>query len=132
LDQDPDLSPGLTRASLDWPVESQGIATAYFYLWWSSCKFIITIMEKKSRHVNRDFFARGTLTVACELLGQRPVRVLDGVRLSGRIVEVEAYIGEEDRASHAHCGRTCRNAPMYGPPGQTDVAALKRLALLLA
>jgi DNA-3-methyladenine glycosylase len=54
-------------------------------------------------------------------LGQRLVRVLDGVRLSGRIVEVEAYVGEEDQASHARFGRTKRNAPMYGPPGHAYV-----------
>jgi DNA-3-methyladenine glycosylase len=35
----------------------------------------------------------------------------------GRIVELEAYIGEEDRASHARFGRTDRNAVMHGPPG---------------
>jgi len=37
--------------------------------------------------------------------------------VTGRIVEVEAYIGEEDRASHARFGRTTRNAVMYGEPG---------------
>ena len=36
---------------------------------------------------------------------------------SGRIVEVEAYIGEPDPACHAAAGLTTRNAPLYGPPG---------------
>jgi DNA-3-methyladenine glycosylase len=71
--------------------------------------------------LSRDFFARDTLTVARELLGQRLVRVLDGRHLSGRIVEVEAYIGEDDQACHARPGPTKRNAPMYGPPGHAYV-----------
>ena len=53
------------------------------------------------------------------LLGARLVRD-DGPtrgRRVGRIVEVEAYIGEDDRASHARFGRTARNAVMFGPPG---------------
>ncbi|MFQ6100681.1 MAG: DNA-3-methyladenine glycosylase [Anaerolineae bacterium] len=79
--------------------------------------FLLSAMSR----LNRDFFARDTLTVARALLGQRLVRVLDGVRLSGRIVEVEAYIGEEDRASHARFGRTRRNMPMYGQPGHAYV-----------
>ena len=71
--------------------------------------------------LSRDFFARDTLVVARELLGQRLVRVLDGQRLAGRIVEVEAYVGEEDQASHARSGATRRNAPMYGPAGHAYV-----------
>jgi DNA-3-methyladenine glycosylase len=51
------------------------------------------------------------------LLGARLVRDGDGARRSGRIVEVEAYDGPRDRASHARFGRTARNAVMFGPPG---------------
>lgn len=69
----------------------------------------------------REFYARDTLTVARELLGKCVVRLYAGVRLAGRITEVEAYIGEDDRASHASPGLTARNAPMYGPPGYTYV-----------
>lgn len=63
------------------------------------------------------FYARPTLLVARDLLGQRLVRRLDGQRLGGRITEVEAYAGEDDLASHAARGKTDRNRPMYGAPG---------------
>ncbi len=52
--------------------------------------------------------------VARRLLGQRLVRMVDGVRLAGTIVEVEAYLGPADRASHTWGGRhTRRNATMW-------------------
>jgi DNA-3-methyladenine glycosylase len=54
-------------------------------------------------------------------LGAILVRDLDGIRLSGRIVETEAYTGYEDPASHAHPGKTPRNMPMWGTPGLSYV-----------
>lgn len=68
----------------------------------------------------RAFYDRPTPAVARALLGQRLVRVLDGRRLSGLIVEVEAYGGPDDEASHAF-RRTPRSAIMYGPPGHAYV-----------
>lgn len=70
-----------------------------------------------SGRVQRSFFARPTLLVARELLGQRLVRLERGRRLSGLIVETEAYIGEADLGCHARAGRTARTEVMYGPPG---------------
>ena len=70
-----------------------------------------------SQPLHRDFYARPTRTVARELLGCRLVRLFNGFRLSGMIVEAEAYIGESDLACHAKAGKTQRTAVMYGPPG---------------
>ncbi len=65
----------------------------------------------------RRFYERPTLRVARELLGKILVRNWKGRLLSGKIVECEAYIGEDDPACHAAVGKTERNAVMYGPPG---------------
>ena len=69
----------------------------------------------------RKFYTQPTLTVARGLIGARLVRILDGIRLSGIIIETEAYIGEEDLGCHAKAGRTKRTAVMYGPPGHAYV-----------
>ena len=70
------------------------------------------------RPLPRSFYARPTLTVARELLGCVVARRLpDGEILRGRIVETEAYVGEEDKACHARAGRTPRTEVLYGPPG---------------
>ena len=67
--------------------------------------------------LDRSFFARDARTVARDLLGKQLVRSHRGCRMSGRIVETEAYLGARDSASHAFRGQTERNAPMFGPAG---------------
>lgn len=72
---------------------------------------------------DRTFFDRPVQSVAPDLLGARLVSTVDGRRTTGIIVEVEAYMGRDDPASHAaaHIGRTRRNASMFGPPGSAYV-----------
>jgi len=76
-----------------------------------------------SRRHTRRFYQRDPVTLARALLGQRLVRVLDGgTRLAGRIVEVEAYLGEPDKAAHTYQGRkTERNRTMHGEAGHAYV-----------
>jgi DNA-3-methyladenine glycosylase len=71
--------------------------------------------------LQRDFFIRPTLQVARDLLGARLVRLEGETRLSGTIVETEAYVGESDLGCHARAGRTPRTQVMYGPPGHAYV-----------
>jgi DNA-3-methyladenine glycosylase len=65
----------------------------------------------------RSFYARPTEAVARELLGKVLVRKVGRRELRARVVEVEAYLGERDGASHARHGPTPRAALMFGPPG---------------
>jgi DNA-3-methyladenine glycosylase len=68
-----------------------------------------------------DFYARPTLAVARDLIGKVLVHCRRTSTTAGIIVEVEAYIGEDDPACHAAAGRTTRNQPLYGPPGHAYV-----------
>jgi DNA-3-methyladenine glycosylase len=79
-------------------------------------------MPRSGKRLLRSFFRRDAVTVARELLGQRLVRVLDGQRLAGLIVETEAYLGVKDRAAHSFGGRrTARTETMYGDGGTAYV-----------
>lgn len=69
----------------------------------------------------RSFYARPALVVARDLLGRHLVRQTGEQRLVGRIIEVEAYGGALDSASHASKGMTPRTEPMFGPPGHAYV-----------
>jgi len=66
------------------------------------------------KRLKRNFYTRSTLTVAKELLGKYLVRKIGNKKLVGRIVETEAYIGPQDKASHAYKGKiTKRNKTEY-------------------
>ncbi len=71
--------------------------------------------------LNQSFFNRPTQVVARELLGKKLVRIIENQKISGIIIETEAYSGESDLGCHAKAGRTNRTSIMYGPPGRAYV-----------
>lgn len=65
----------------------------------------------------KEFYARNTITVAKELLGKLMIHQDGPIKRIGKIVEVEAYLGQQDLASHSSKGLTKRTQVMYGPAG---------------
>lgn len=67
--------------------------------------------------LQKTYFNRPTLKVARSLMGKYLVRQTEQGVMGGLIVEVEAYVGPEDRACHACRGRTPRTDVLFGAPG---------------
>jgi DNA-3-methyladenine glycosylase len=85
-------------------------------------------MEKLSE----TFFQRDVLTVAPDLLGKYLVRQLsNGELMRLRITDVEAYRGEEDKACHAHKGKTARTEILYAEGGKIYVYLIYGMYWLL-
>ena len=72
---------------------------------------------RRAKRLPRSFFERDPVLVAPQLLG----KLLRRGALVARIVELEAYRGASDAASHAFRAKTARNATMFGPPGHLYV-----------
>jgi DNA-3-methyladenine glycosylase len=73
------------------------------------------------RITDRAWFDRPAVEVAPDMLGALLIHDSPDGRVAGRIVEVEAYQGPEDRAAHSWRGRTPRNSVMFGAPGHLYV-----------
>jgi DNA-3-methyladenine glycosylase len=67
------------------------------------------------------FYDRDPRLVAFDLVGKLLLRRNGRRLLIGRVVEVEAYLGQDDPAAHSFVGRTARNAVLWGPPGLSYV-----------
>jgi DNA-3-methyladenine glycosylase len=78
-------------------------------------------MNTRHTLLPRDYFNRPTLTVARSLVGKYLVRVLNGREIAGRIIEVEAYVGSQDKACHASKGRTQRTEVLFHAAGTAYV-----------
>ena len=78
-------------------------------------------MKNKFTPLPASFYDRDPRDVSRDLLGKILVRREGKRLLTGRIVEVEAYLGADDAAAHAAAGRTPRNDVLFGPPGRAYI-----------
>lgn len=74
-----------------------------------------------SKRLGRRFFKQGAVDVATQLIGAVMVRRVGREVRRARVVEVEAYLGPRDLASHSSRGRTRRTEVMFGPAGHAYV-----------
>ena len=79
------------------------------------------MISNKSKKLKREFYTRNLLLVAKNLLGKSIVKNVGHEVISGKIVEVEAYHGDYDQASHAFKGKTKRNEVMFEEGGRLYV-----------
>lgn len=70
-----------------------------------------------SNILTQSYFTRPTLIVARSLIGKYLIRENGRGTIVGKIIEVEAYVGAEDKACHASKGRTARTEVLFGAPG---------------
>jgi len=75
----------------------------------------------KNKILKKSFYSQPTAEVARQLLGKFLRRRVNGKLYVGKIVETEAYLGEEDLACHASKGMTERNKTMFGPAGRAYI-----------
>ena len=73
--------------------------------------------KQKRKILPQSYFNRPTLAVARSLVGKYLIRENGKGTIAGKIIEVEAYVGTEDKACHASKGRTARTEVLFGPPG---------------
>lgn len=74
--------------------------------------------------LNQTFYEQATVSVARQLLGKLLVRAEGGIRISGIVVEVEAYLSSDDAASHSHRGPKPRNQTMFARSGHLYVYSI--------
>jgi DNA-3-methyladenine glycosylase len=81
----------------------------------------LSLQHTPGKRIARSFFERPPDIVGRAVLGKLLVRRTRDGLLAGRIVEVEAYFGNDDPAAHAAAGRTARNSVLFGPAGHAYV-----------
>lgn len=82
--------------------------------------------------LTQDFYERNTLEVAKDLLGKYLIHEINGIKVGGKIVEVEGYTGVKDKAAHAYGGKkTPKIIPMYGIGGTVYIYSIYGMYLCL-